>query len=580
MSVSGLPLRPDQDAAVAAVEREIAAGRTRCLVIAPMGSGKSWIIAELVARAVARGQRALVVVHREEILDQLADRVRLGVPHAWVGLEQATRRADPLSQVVVGSVPTLAARGGRRLDRLGRFDLVLCDEAHHAVADSFQRLFRRLGVFSPGGPALVGTTATGFRGDGVGLGHIFQAIAHETRLADLIAQGILPHIRAYSIETHTALDAVRQRGGDFDEDALARAVNTPARNALAVRAYEAHAAGRQAIVFAVDRQHARDLARQFQCLGHQAEPLTGDLPPEVRRARLQAFRAGALPILVNVLILTEGVHVQARGALGLAGILCRPTTSPLLWAQSVGRILQAGGASGAGRPPDVVAIDLVDTTRIHRLQTLATLAGLPPRIRFDGQRLFEVAPRLDQALSAAPWLAAAADAGRLVTVADVLRASHPVDLLYLELPLPPAFARSRLAWVAVPPARWILAAPEGTLTVRQTLLAYEVSWRARAAREPELLGAAETLEEAVALAERAARGRLAPSALRLLDRRAPWRYRPASDRQKALLDRYRIPYTPATTAGEAARALSRRFAGLTTPALARHVARQAHQEDA
>lgn len=519
-----LPLRPYQREAVEAVRRARAAGHTRLLVVAPTGSGKTYVLAQLVADALAAGERVLLLVHRQELVDQLAERIRRAIPDAWLGIEQAARRADPLSRVIVGSVPTLAARGGRRLDRLGRFGLVLLDEAHHAVAATFQALLRRLGCFTPGGPALVGATATSMRGDGVGLGHIFQSIAHETPLPALMADGTLCPLRAYTIDTGVALDHVRQRGGEFVEEELAHAVNTPARNALAVRAYQAHAAGRRAVAYAVDRQHVHDLARQFQLAGIPAAPLTGDLPRALRADRLAAFRQGALQVLVNCEILTEGIDLPEIACL----VGCRPTASILLLTQIVGRCLRPHPGK-----TDAIYLDLVDTTRTHRLQTLATLAGLPPKVRFRGERLFDVAPRIERVLTATPWLAAAIDADRLVTVDDILRASQPVDLLYLDLPLPAAFQRSRLAWVAVPPVRWVLPAPDGTLTVRQTLLAYEVAWRARGAAAPEPLGAADTLEEAVALAEQAARTRLAPGSRRMLDRRAPWRQRPLPSRRRA-----------------------------------------------
>lgn len=546
------PLRDYQAEAVEAIEREIADGRRRTLLVAPTGSGKTRILAEVVGRALIRGHRALVVAHREEIVNQLAD--AMGRLTQWVGIEQAARRSGGLDQIVVGSVPSLAGRACMRLERLGPFGLAVVDEAHHSTADSYQRLLRHTGCFTPGGPALIGATATPQRSDGTGLGHIFESIAYEIPLTTLVERGFLVPPRAYTIDTGTVLDRVRRRSDDYDEEDLALAVNTPARNACVVRAWQQHAGGRQTVVFAVDRRHVRDLTQHFVAEGIQAAALTGDLEPEMRAARLAAFRSKDLKVLVNCEILREGIDIPAIGAV----VLARPTRSNLVLQQQVGRGLRPDPLDPSKR--ELIVVDLVDVTNDLGLQTMATLAGLPPRVRFQGQRVFEVSERIQREIEESPWLAAAIEANRLVTVEDILDASRPLDLLFLELPVPPEIERSRLLWVAIPPDRFVLDTPGGQMAIRQTLLAYSVQFRARGG-PVELLGECPTVEEALALAERAAWSRVGPRALRMLQKDAGWLKRPASVKQKTLLDRFGVPYEPGVTAHQAHLAISRYLAG-------------------
>jgi ATP-dependent helicase IRC3 len=357
------------------------------------------------------------------------------------------------------------------------------------------------------------------------------------------------------------------RAGDYDERALSAAVNTPARNGMAVSAYQAHAQGRSALVFCVDRRHVADMTAAFTGAGLAAAGLTGDLPRAERQGILERYRRRQITVLVNCAILTEGVDLPLTSAV----VLARPTRSLTLLAQQVGRALRLPAPAGAGpgaAPGDAVIIDLTDSTTDAGLRTIATLVGLPPRLRFRGELVLEAKRRIERALEQAPWTASAVELGRLVTVEDVLAASREVDLLYAELPMPAAFERARWAWIAVPPQRWVVSTPLGTLMIRQTVLDYRVVWTPRAGEQTDL-GATPLLEDAIAAAEAWGRAMFTPDTLRLVDRRAAWRTRPATERQRALLDRLGIAWDEQTTAEAASRAIERRLRGLRPAALAR-----------
>src|SRR5258705_11087525 len=132
-------LRPYQIAVVARLEAEVAAGRRRIVLVAPTGSGKTVIAGAVVADAVARGDRVIVLAHRRELIQQASAKLyAVGVDH---GILQAGFPTRPGEGVQVASVQTLHARAVRTSKiELPPADLVVVDEAHHCRADSYRRL--------------------------------------------------------------------------------------------------------------------------------------------------------------------------------------------------------------------------------------------------------------------------------------------------------------------------------------------------------------------------------------------------------------------------------------------------------
>src|SRR5437870_6390649 len=128
-----LRLRDYQVEAVEAVEAASARCVQRPLLTLPTGCGKTIVFAKLFRRRAGRG---LVLAHREELLEQARDKIRLVIPEAQVGIVKAERDEHD-RPLVVASVQTLS-----RPERLGRlrrdFLTVTVDEAHHAAAPTFR----------------------------------------------------------------------------------------------------------------------------------------------------------------------------------------------------------------------------------------------------------------------------------------------------------------------------------------------------------------------------------------------------------------------------------------------------------
>src|SRR5712691_10019076 len=186
--------RPYQHEAVAALLAAAARGVHRPLLVLPTGTGKTIIFALLVQR---RGGRALILAHRDELIQQALDKLHLVDPTLALGVVQAAR--DELSApIVVASVQTLSRRA--RLARLvPDFHTVVIDEAHHAPAPTYRRILDYCRAWRPAGPLVVGVTATPARGDRQSLRQVFEGIVYQKTLVEMMQAGYLVELRAVQV---------------------------------------------------------------------------------------------------------------------------------------------------------------------------------------------------------------------------------------------------------------------------------------------------------------------------------------------------------------------------------------------
>lgn len=508
-------LRGYQLKAVAAIEARYAAGIHRLLAVMPTGTGKTVVFSEAIRR---RGGRAVVLVHRDELVRQAVEKLGVVDPDATVGVVKAGE--DQVgAQVVVASVATLAHP--KRLDRLtGPYATVVVDEAHHAVAGTYRTIVDRLVGRET---LLLGVTATPGRGDKLALAGVFDEIVYRWSLPEAISSGYLADLRAIQVSADVDLDQVRTQGsGDWSAEALGEALEMAGLPGVAARAWCEHAAGRRGIVFTPTVTLAYAVADALTDAGVAAEGLDGTTPAAVRRAILDRLHTGETAVVVNCGVLTEGFDEPAVDCI----VVARPTRSQSLYLQMIGR----GTRTHPGKN-DCLIIDLVGSTTRHQLVTLAELSGIDP------DRL--AATTLGDALAADTDDDDAATAPPGTWVADL--ASKEIDL----------FRRRPMAWVASGKT-WRLAAgagqialepaPDAALRLVRPAETAGGSWnvidRPRGAR-PALLASGLSLEWAQVLAEDVIRQR-GDAALARTD--APWRAKPASDSQRTCLARWGVAY--------------------------------------
>jgi superfamily II DNA or RNA helicase len=319
-------LRPYQERGVADIRQCFGRGVRSVLYQAPTGSGKTVLFAYIVAGAMARGNKVVIIGHRDEIVRQVAAALQeLDVAHGIVAAGYARTKAP----VQVASVATLV----RHLEDVEAPDLIVVDEAHHAVAG----MWRKILAHWPGAKVL-GVTATPERLDGKGLADVFDDLVIGPTVAELIAQDFLSKFTTYAPARAPDLSGVRSRAGDFAVDQLGKAMSKGIIIDGAVDEYVRLCSGVPAIVFCVDIAHSEAVAERFAARGFKAAHVDGNTDADERRDLIAALGTGELQVLCNCGLISEGLDVPAV----VAVILLRPTKSLALYLQQVGRALRPG----------------------------------------------------------------------------------------------------------------------------------------------------------------------------------------------------------------------------------------------
>jgi superfamily II DNA or RNA helicase len=516
-------------------------GKRRLLVSLPTGTGKTVIFAQF-PHYFRMKKRLLVLAHREELLEQARQKFHDADPTLRVEIEQAGKRASTDCKVVLASVPTLGRAGSARLAALDPQDfyLMVVDEAHHSVAKSYRTIFEHFQLFAPNTPRmLVGFTATPRRGDQQGLGEIFEEIAYNRSLEEMIRERFLCPVAGWRVNSDVNLDAVQVRAGDFVESQLARVVHVAERNALLLRAYQDLARQRRCIVFCVNVAHAQDVAALFRNAGIRAAAVWGAMPKEERATTLAQLSSGVLEVVTNCNVLTEGFDEPRVDCV----LMARPTRSRLLYAQMVGR-----GTRLHPEKSDLLVIDVADNSRKHTLAGLHTLFDLNPALDLRGSNALVMADRLRAVAERYPWV----DIQKIKTPQDLEFVAERIDLFRFA---PPDEVQpyTGLSWCATPSGGYRLNLPEREhIEIQQNLLdAWEVQFHPPQRRGAVVsLGTTRELPDAIHTAEAFVEKERA-AAIRVLDLSARWRHQPPSEAQRGLLRRKGIPIPEGLTRGQA-----------------------------
>lgn len=315
------------DFQAAAVGRTLTAIRERPILVAPTGSGKTTMAAEIVREF---GGRCLWLTHRRELVRQAAD--RLEAHGLDCGVIMAGELGDYDAPVQVASIHTLARRDNPPAD------LVVIDECHHATAAGYADVLREYA-----GACLLGLTATPFRLDGRGLGDIFRTLVVAATPAELCDRGYLHAPKVYA-GPRPDLRGVRTVAGDYSLGPLAERMADAKLCGDIVATWQRLAAGRRTVAFAVNIEHSRMIVAAFAEAGVKAMHLDGSTPRDERDAILERLRNGEIDIVSNCMVLTEGWDLPALGC----AIIARPTASLCLHLQMIGRVMRAAhGKDGA-----------------------------------------------------------------------------------------------------------------------------------------------------------------------------------------------------------------------------------------
>lgn len=306
-------LRPYQYELLERARAAFRAGYQRPCIVLPCGGGKSCIAAEMARGAAEKGGHTLFLVHRQELVQQLH--------------QTLTDWDVPEDGADVMMVQTAA----RRLDQIRpRPTMIVTDENHHCLAATYRSIYSAL----PDIP-LVGITATPQRLNGGGLGEVNDTLVVGPSARWLIENRYLSPYDYYA-PTIADLTGLRSSRGEFVASEIEARLNRAAVHGDVIEHYRNFAAGRKAIVYCASIAHSKSIAEAFSQRGVPAAHIDGDTPEAQRKQIVQAFRDGALQILCNVDLISEGFDVPDCSC----AVLLRPTKSLTLYIQQSMRCMR------------------------------------------------------------------------------------------------------------------------------------------------------------------------------------------------------------------------------------------------
>lgn len=359
-----MELRDYQRDAVDAVFGEWAKERRRTLVVQATGTGKTVVFATVAGRVAAQGGRTLVLAHRGELLDQAEAKISAVTGLSCAREQAASSCLGTHNAVTVGSVQTLCREG--RLYRIdpGRFDLVVVDEAHHALSDSYRRVLDHFG-----GARVLGVTATADRSDRRGLSEVFDSVAYEYGLARAVKEGHLSPIRALTVPLDIDISGVSQSNGDYTAGQLGDALD-PYLDAIA-DVIASRFADRRTVCFLPLVRTAEALRDRLLERGVAAAEVDG--ASEDRAEAIADFASGRTSVLCNSMLLTEGWDCPAVDCVAVL----RPTRSRSLYCQMVGRGTRLSPETGKDH---LLLLDFLWQTGRMDLCRPASLMGADPEV--------------------------------------------------------------------------------------------------------------------------------------------------------------------------------------------------------
>ncbi len=358
----------------------------------PTASGKTIAAAGFVE--AARTEGVLILTHRRLLVDQFRRELRdhgygERLTEAILAEHRARRRSDPIT------IQTYAWFA-RHVDELARdaYQLVICDEAHTALGEKTSAAIRRLSE-----PIYVGMTATEEL-IAKQVSDVFPASVDDLPLADAARRGLIAPLRCLRVPPVAAINQVPIVGGDFEERALAQALDHEALNMAAATLYRERFGDTPGIVYAAGVEHAYHLATAFRAAGIKAEAVSGRTPPVKLAEILAAYERGEIDVLINAMLLAEGWNSpRATVVMHLA-----PTASKRVYQQRIGRIMRIHPRKEAG-----VVVDFVPKAATHNERVVSLHSLLDADFYREGARVTPAPRRRTQRrarrrLTPAPWL--------------------------------------------------------------------------------------------------------------------------------------------------------------------------------
>jgi len=499
------------------------------------------VFADLVSR---RPGRALILAHRDRLIQQAAEKLEAIIPRHKIGIVKAEMN-QCAADVVVASVQTLARP--RRLAKMPTFDTVIVDECHRSAAVTYRRILDHVRHQDT---LLLGVTATPSRADGIGLDEIYEEIVHEVGILQLIEEGHLAPLRGQkiyiaadfsSLHTRTNTDGIN----DYRQDEVVKLMAQADWYKHVTEGWLKCAADRRTLAFVPpgkdddDRSTAMafQLADYMRERGVTATAVNGQSDLGEQRRVIRDFEAGQLQVIVNCDLYTEGVDIPSINCI----VFARPTKSQIVYAQAIGRGTRPSPETSK---TDCLVLDVVGASNRFDLCTLGSLFGIKSlkddedvsqAIEREKKEHAEQAEREQETLR----------------VKGEVRAKD-IDLFGGRSHQQPQQEKKKLFdWIIYRERKQSFLVSGGhefmISKIGDTYTYADLSWSGK------FQGQTRNYNEAKDACEAELRRKLFGG------RDAPWRGAPASEKQIALLTKFKIPIKPDITKGEASDLLDAKF---------------------
>lgn len=312
----------------------------------PTGTGKTRLFTSIIRDINAWGlrhninYRILIIAHRSELIEQSSrclDKYR--IKHGVLAGTMKGKR-DLTQAIQVASIQTITHPSNRCLIEDFQFDFIIIDEAHHAVANSYQKLWE----FCSDSKKL-GVTATPWRMNNSGFAKIFDVYIPSMSIKEFIQKGWLAAYQYYSIPNNSeiikSIESIREFDieGDYKSSALVEVFDTLKIRAQLYDSYAKNALGKKGIIYSISREHSEHICTQYRNHNVKIENIDSKTPVKQRESVIKAFKDGDIDIIVNVDIFSEGFDCPDIEFIQLA----RPTRSLVKYIQQVGRGLRRNG---------------------------------------------------------------------------------------------------------------------------------------------------------------------------------------------------------------------------------------------
>ena len=369
------------------------------LLLAATGAGKTVIIVRMIARYFKDhpGRSFLILMHKQELVTQFVnsfakfteiDQREIGIACSGYSQQVILDR-----RITLATVQTL-------VNRVGEYpgaDLVVVDETHRVTIDEDSQYCSLLAMLREYRPAhkVIGVTATAYRlghgmiyGDRCRPGRInyFPELTHRITYKELVAGDHLMQLsgRIASSDSITADLANVRVSGDYNLSALGEVMSRVVHVQSAVDGFERYGLEHQHVcVFCCTISHCEAVAQAFRDRGYKTVVIHSQLSSIERAANLASWQSGRARIAVSINILVEGFDFPALSCL----VFCRPTKSPTLYVQALGRILRKHDGK-----TEALLIDLTDNTKNFGLDLDNPQFTIPSGMDGEGEAPTKLCP--------------------------------------------------------------------------------------------------------------------------------------------------------------------------------------------